>query len=79
MKKYIHARLSKEDRARLEELKQSTGRTESEIVRHGLQLVAEQEGRRPSALALAGHSVGRFKNGPRDLSSSRKHLEGFGG
>jgi Arc/MetJ-type ribon-helix-helix transcriptional regulator len=76
---YIHARLGKEDRAALEELKQSTGQTESEIVRRGLQLVAQEEGRRRSALELAGRHVGRFKKSPRDLSTNRKHLEGFGG
>jgi predicted DNA-binding protein len=78
MKAYIHARLSKEDRTVLERLKQSTGRTESEIVRRGLKLVVEEEGRRRSALDLAGRSVGRFKKGPRDLSTNKKRLEGFG-
>jgi hypothetical protein len=78
MKAYIHARLGDEDRAALEELKQSTGQTESEIVRRGLQLVAAEERRRRSALQLAGKSVGRFKKGPRDLSANSKHLEGFG-
>ena len=78
MKPYIHARLSAEDRAALEEIKRRTGRSESEIVRRGLRLVAEEERRRPSALDLAGPSVGRFRKGPRDLSTSRKHLEGFG-
>lgn len=78
MKAYIHARLGKEDRATLEKLKESTGRTESEIVRRGLQLVAEEQGRRRSALDLAGPSVGRFKKGPTDLSTGRKQLEGFG-
>jgi hypothetical protein len=78
MKRYIHARLAQEDRAVLNDLKRRTGRTESEIVRRGLRLVAEEEGRRRSALDLAGSSVGRFKNGPRDLSTNRKHLEGFG-
>jgi hypothetical protein len=78
MKAYIHARLSEKDRAVLEGLKQSTGRTESEIVRRGLQLVATEQGRRPSALQLAGRSVGRFRKGPKDLSSNRTHLEGFG-
>jgi hypothetical protein len=77
MKAYIHARLGNEERAALEELKRSTGQSESEIVRRGLQLVA-QENRRRSALDLAGRSVGRFKRGPRDLSSNRKHLDGFG-
>ena len=78
MKAYIHARLGAEDRAVLEELKRLTGRTESEIVRRGLQLVANEGGRRRSALDLAGRSVGRFKKGPKDLSTNRKHLEGFG-
>ena len=78
MKAYIHARLGEDERTVLEELKQSTGRTESAIVRRGLQLVAEEEGRRRSALELAGRSVGRFKKGPRDLSTNRRQLEGFG-
>ena len=78
MKSYIHARLGADDRAALEELKARTGQTESEIVRRGLQLVAQEERRRRSALELAGRSVGRFKKGPRDLSTNRKHLEGFG-
>lgn len=78
MKTYIHARLGTEDRVVLDELKRSTGRTESEIVRRGLLLVAEEEGRRRSALELAGQGVGRFKKGPKDLSTNRKQLEGFG-
>ena len=77
MKSYIHARLGADDRAALDELKQKTGLSESEIVRRGLQLVAQEERRRPSALELAGRHVGRFKGGPRDLSTNRKHLEGF--
>jgi hypothetical protein len=78
MKAYIHARLGHEDRATLEELKAKTGQTESELLRRGLQLVAQEERRRRSALDLAGTSVGRFKKGPRDLSTNRKHFEGFG-
>ncbi|HLG55243.1 MAG TPA: hypothetical protein VI485_07920 [Vicinamibacterales bacterium] len=78
MKAYIHARLGDADRAALEDLKAKTGQTESEIVRRGLQLVAQEERQRRSALDLAGVSVGRFKKGPRDLSTNRKHLEGFG-
>ena len=78
MKAYVHARLREEDRRLLEQLKQATGRTESEILRRGLQLVAEEHGRRPSALDVAGTSVGRFKKGARDLSTNPKHLDGFG-
>jgi hypothetical protein len=78
MKGYVHARLGPGDRAVLEELKASTGCSDSQIVRRGLQLVAAEERRRQSALELAGRSVGRFKKGPRDLSTNRRHLEGFG-
>ena len=79
MKAYTHARLGQADRAMLEALKQSTGCTETELVRRGLQLVADAEDRRTNALALAGRSVGRFKKGPKDLSTNRKPLKGFGG
>ena len=78
MKTYIHARLAKEDRAVLEDLKKSTGHSESELVRRGLRLVSRELGRRPSALELAGRSAGRFKKGPRDLATGKKHLDGFG-
>jgi hypothetical protein len=78
MKAYIHARLRASDRATLDELRAKTGQTESEILRRGLQLVAAEERRRRSALDLAGANVGRFRKGPRHLSTNRKHLEGFG-
>ena len=78
MKAYIHARLGARDRTMLEQLKQATGRSESELVRRGLYLLAEETGKHPSALDLAARSVGRFKKGPRDLSSNNTHLEGFG-
>lgn len=78
VKRYIHARLGGAERTALEELKRSTGQSESEILRRGLKLVAAEERRRRNALQVAGKSAGRFKKGPRDLSTSRKHLEGFG-
>ena len=51
-KAYIHARLSEEDQSTLAEIKGKTGQSDSEIVRRGLQLVADQERRRRSALDL---------------------------
>ena len=77
VKKYIHARLSEEDRKALEQLKRATGQSDSEIVRRGLQLVAAEQ-HRMSALDLAGPSVGRYKKGARDLSSNPRQLDGFG-
>jgi len=79
VKTYIHARLSREDRAALERLKASTGRSESEIVRLGVRLAQRELAGQPTALDLAGKSVGRFPDGPRDLSTNGRHLDGFGG
>ena len=78
MKPYVHARVGKEDRALLDRLKHATGQSESDLVRRGLRLVAKELGGRRSARELAGPSVGRFKRGPRDLSTNRNHLGGFG-
>jgi len=78
MKTYIHARLTRDERATLDELKRVTGESESALVRRGLKLVAAAVTQPLSALELAGESVGRFKGGPRDLSTNPKHLEGYG-
>jgi hypothetical protein len=78
MKPYVHARLSQDERALLERLKHSTGHSESELLRRGLHLVSQELRARPTALDVAGPSVGKFKTGPRDLSTHPKHLEGFG-
>jgi Arc/MetJ-type ribon-helix-helix transcriptional regulator len=78
MKTYIHARLSKEDRAILEELKKSTGRSESELVREGLSLIRRQLERQRNALELAGNSSGKFAGGPKDLATNKEHLAEFG-
>jgi hypothetical protein len=78
MKKYVHARLTLEDRAALDKLKEATGAAESDLVRRGLRMILKELGVTPSALDLAGKSVGKFRNGPKDLSSNKKYLEGLG-
>ena len=52
MKAYIHARLTKEDRATLDHLKQVTGESESALIRRGLKLLAAKVKRPVSALEL---------------------------
>jgi hypothetical protein len=76
--RYVHARLSEEERAMLEELKKATGHTESELLRRGLRTIFKEHPRTHSALHRAGESVGKFKGGPKDLSLNKKHLKGFG-
>ena len=78
VKQYIHARLTREERVALEELKRATGQSESALVRRGLRLVADAARAQASALALAGSAVGRYRGGPPDLSTSDTHLDGFG-
>jgi hypothetical protein len=78
MKTYIHARLNKEDRALLEELKTSTGRSESELVREGLRSIRRQLERKRNALEVAGKSSGKFVGGPKDLSTNNEYLADFG-
>jgi len=78
MKAYIHARLTKNDCEVLARLKKSTGHSESELVRRGLQLIDKELGRARTALETAGSSVGKFKKGPRDLARNKRHLTGFG-
>jgi len=62
----------------IESVRKMTGWSESELVRRGLRLACKELGRERSALELAGNSVGKFEKGPRDLSTEKKHLEGFG-
>jgi hypothetical protein len=78
MKTYVHARLSADDRAVLEELKKATGRSESELLRRGLRLVRQELEKQGSALQLAGTSVGKFSGGPKDLARNKRHLAEFG-
>ena len=78
VKTYVHARLSREERAALEALKAATGRSESALVRHGIRLAARELSATPNAKELAGRSVGRFAAGPKDLSTNRRHLDDFG-
>ena len=78
MKAYIHARLTRDERALLDELQAATGESESELVRRGLRLVRDSVGSGPSALELAGASAGKFTRGPKTLSTDPSHLDGFG-
>jgi hypothetical protein len=80
MKTYVHARLDSEDRARLDELKQLTGETETALVRRGLRLVHEREvqpHKQRTALQIAGKLVGKYR-GPSDLSTNKKYFDDFG-
>jgi metal-responsive CopG/Arc/MetJ family transcriptional regulator len=67
-------------RAKLERAAKQRGQSKSEIVRAALEefLNGRRSGKqRPSALELAGDLVGCVE-GPGDLSTNPKYMEGFG-
>jgi hypothetical protein len=78
VKTTVHARLSAEDCEVLDALKKVTGLSESDLVRRGIRLVHDQMGRKPTALDLAGPSVGKFRKGHPDLSTNPGRMDGFG-
>jgi len=59
----------------LGELARRRGATKSELVRKGLEAFAA--GTRRSVTAAAGKLVGSLQ-GPKDLSTNRKYMRGFG-
>ncbi len=79
MKNYIHARLDREEATLLKQLVKATGETVSALVKKGLRLVYQKEVQSTkSALDVAGDAVGCFASGVGDLSTNKKHMEGFG-
>jgi hypothetical protein len=70
----IHARLDPRTERQLARLRKTTGLTDSELVRRGIQALA--------ALPVGGRrtivGLGDFESGKRDLGSNRAHLRGFG-
>ena len=56
------------------------GQTESELVREALENYLGQSKEERSAYELAQEAglIGSVKRAPRDLSTNRRHLEGFG-
>jgi hypothetical protein len=75
MKAMIQARLDEETQAALERLVRQHGLKASEIVREGIRLVDKQY-TPPARPRLIG--VGMFSSGITDLSTNKKHMEGFG-
>ncbi len=54
-----------------------TGRSKSALIREALEAYLDSAPMRGSFVHLARHVVGKFK-GPRDLSTSKRHMQGFG-
>jgi hypothetical protein len=71
----IHARLDEETKALRDELKQTKGWTDSEIVRRGIQLLASVT---PKSRPRKLRGAGKYSSGIPDLATNKAHMEGFG-
>ena len=76
----LSIRLSEEVQENLAALVQSTGKTESDVVREALMEYCCKHSATPSCYVLAKNAglIGCMKGGPRDLSKNPKNMEGFG-
>jgi len=75
MRKLVQARLDEESRKRLRLLVRDLGWSPSKVVREGLRVLEATQLRRKRK-GIVG--LGAFASGVSDLSSNKKHLEGFG-
>lgn len=68
--------------AKLVEVAQSRGTSESELISEALQEYLSHRHQQPPAqdsfTALAGDLIGCASGGPLDLSTNKKHLDGYG-
>ena len=69
-------RITRKQSARISRLAKQKRVSRSEVVRQGLE--ALERGEQRSALEAWRSAVGIITDGPRDLSTNRKHLKGFG-
>ncbi len=77
--KTVTVKLPESLNARLDRAAKQLGKTKSDVVRDALEVLLDDAGQtRPcSALELAGDLVGCVE-GPGDLSTNSKYMEGFG-
>ena len=75
MAKIVHARLDDESEALLRRLGQTTGLSDSELLRRGLSALGAVSGR-PGRSRIIG--LAAFASGQPDLGSNKGHLAGFG-
>ena len=75
MKTTVQARLDEETTAALDRLARQLGMTRSEVIREGLRSMARMHAP-GKPLKLIG--AGKYDSGIGDLSTNKKHMEGFG-
>ena len=75
MEKTTQARLDEETAAALDRLSTQLGITRSEVIREGLRIMAKQH---PAGKPLKIIGAAKYDSGVGDLSTNKKHMEGFG-
>jgi len=71
----VQARLDEESQQALETLTRRLGMSQSEVVRASLRLMVQQHAA-PKKKKFIG--LGKYDSGIGDLSTNKKHMEGFG-
>lgn len=76
----ITVRIPERLTARLRSQSKAKGTTESDLVREALENYLGRSGNERSAFEMAEEAgiIGIAQNGPKDLSTNRRHLRGFG-
>ena len=76
----ISVRMSEELTSRLRRHCKTSGASESELVREALETYLRRPGKNATAYELAERSglIGSIDAAPRDLSTNRRYLKGFG-
>ena len=76
----LSIRLPRKLQADLSSIVESSGRSESEIVREAIEEYVKKHHRAPTAYDLAEKMgiIGCFDSGHEDLSTNPAHMEGFG-
>ncbi len=76
----LSLRLPESLRVGMENLSESTGRTESDLAREAIEEYLSRHAKMPTCYDLAEQSglIGCVKSGKGDLSTNPEHLDGFG-
>jgi hypothetical protein len=71
----VQARIDSATAKLLARLRRQTGKSDSELVRKGLELLGEMSAPAPRRRV---RGLGKFASGQPDLGSNKRHLAGFG-
>ena len=76
----LSIRISKAERSALRAAAKKSKTSQGQIIRQALRAygIVPKEGAKPTAYDLVKDLIGKYKDGPGDLSTNPKYMEGFG-